>query len=327
MRKRNSRFGVALMTLLSICMGLIFVPHLDAQEMIDPHSGLMVATATDLIVDAGAINLEVQRSLQLRHSFKGMLGAGWQMNWETRLYPMADFVLIEENGLLIRFDPRTDSDHYAGSGEDLIFDVNRRATRHKADGSREIFDPQGRLIERDPGNGNKVFLRYDDAGRLARIDGPKGSFLKFGLNQRGHVIRVDASRGRTLKYGYTDGRLTQVEVNNGYAIRYSYSPNGNLIKIDEPQTGAVEFAYDARGRVISRRWADGSQERYEFDDEKNIRRHIDAGGNATTSRWSDNNRRVEITDALGNQNTIEYDGAGQMTKISGTAGVLAHLTY
>jgi hypothetical protein len=107
MRKRNSRFDVALMTLLSICMGLIFVPHLDAQEMIDPHSGLMVATATDLIVDAGAINLEVQRSLQLRHSFKGMLGAGWQMNWETRLYPMADFVLIEENGLLIRFDPRT----------------------------------------------------------------------------------------------------------------------------------------------------------------------------------------------------------------------------
>jgi RHS repeat-associated protein len=327
MRKRNSRFGVALMTLLSICMGLIFVPHLDAQEMIDPHSGLMVATAADLIVDAGAINLEVQRSLQLRHSFKGMLGAGWQMNWETRLYPMADFVLIEENGLLIRFDPRTDSDHYAGSGEDLIFDVNRRATRHKADGSREIFDPQGRLIERDLGNGNKVFLRYDDAGRLARIDGPKGSFLKFGLNERGHVIRVDASRGRTLKYGYTKGRLTQVEVNNGYAIRYSYSPNGNLIKIDEPQTGAVEFAYDAKGRVISRRWADGSQERYEFDDEKNIRRHIDAGGNVTTSRWSKDNRRVEITDALGNQTTIEYDGAGQMTKISGSAGVTAQMTY
>ena len=327
MRKRNSRFGVALMTVLSICIGLIFVSHLDAQEIIDPHSGLMVSTTTDLIVDAGAINLEVQRSLQLRRSYKGMLGAGWQMNWETRLYPMADFVLIEENGLLIRFDPGTASDRYANSGEDLIFDVSRRATRHKTDGTREIFDPQGRLIERDLGNGNNVFLRYDDAGRLARIDGPKGSFLKFGLNEGGHVTRIDSSRDRTIRYSYSDGRLTQVQANKEYAIRYAYSPNGDLIKIDDPQTGAVEFAYDARGRVISRRWADGSQERYEFDDENNIRRHIDAGGNVTASRWSDNNRRVQITDALGNQNTIEYDGAGQMTKIIGPAGVLAQITY
>jgi RHS repeat-associated protein len=328
MRKKNLRFGVTLMAFLSICMGVIFVSQLNAQEIIDPHSGLMVLTTTDLLVNAGAINLEVQRSLQFRHSYKGLLGAGWQMNWETRLYPLADFVLIEENGQLIRFDPEASAERYHSNfGEDLIFDVNRQATRHGSDGTKETFDPQGRLVERDLGNGNKVFLRYDDAGRLARIDGPKGSFLKFELDQGGHVIRVDSSRGRSIKYGYTDGRLTQVQVNKGYAIGYTYSPNGDLIKIDDPQTGAVEFAYDAKGRVISRRWADGSEERYEYDDEKNIRRHIDAGGNATTSRWSDSNRLVEITDALGNQTTIEYEGSGQMTKISGPAGVIAQMTY
>ena len=99
------------------------------------------------------------------------------------------------------------------------------------------------------------------------------------------------------------------------------------MRIDDPYSGAVELAYDAKGRVVSRRWADGSQERFEYDDAANLQRRIDAAGGSTTTQWSPDGRQVEITDPLGHKSVIAYDVAGRPLAVTDPTGATARLTY
>ncbi len=301
---------------------------LHAQETVDPHSGRLFVTTTDLVLPAGAVNLEVTRSLQQNAETKGLLGRRWRLNWEAELMRIDPLVLIEEMTGIVSFAQEGNKTEYRGvSGERVVFDQQGRAIRTKMDGTQDIFNEQGRLIERDLRSGNKVTLHYDAGGRLSAMDGPRGNSLRFAYDETGKLTGVEASNGARVRYGYLEENLSEVQVNGGPILRYVYDESRTLLRIDYPQLGAVQFMYDTKGRVLNRTWADGRQERYEYDDEKRIRRHIDAGGGITTSRWSENYRRQTITDPLRNKTTIEYNDAGQPLKVIGPTGAITEIAY
>ena len=304
------------------------VPALSAQEIVDPRSGQLFLSVTDLTVQTGPVTLEVRRALLNAGREPGLLGNRWRLNWESRLIQAGSVILIEEaTGAASFTRDGAKAEYKSAVGDRLVFEKSGQAIRTKPDRTKEIFDAQGRLAERDYRNGNRAIVRYDQAGRLAKIDGPHGSFLRFTMDKAGRVTLVEASSTATVRYGYQGNNLTEVQRPPSSPIRYSYFTDGRLSRIEEPLSGAVEFAYDFKGRVMSRRWADGSKERYEYDEKASRLRYTDPLGGVTTMQWSQDGRRQEVTDPLGRKSVLESDATGRPVSVTGPTGTTSRLTY
>jgi RHS repeat-associated protein len=313
---------------LAITLLLLSGPTLSAQEIIDPKSGQLFLSVTDLTVQAGPVTLEVRRSLETGKRPPGLLGTRWRLNWDSRLLRAGPLVLIEDAGIMVQFDSDGSRAGYrTASGDRLAFDKDGRAIRTKPDRIKEVFDAQGRLVERDYRNGNRVVIHYSSEGRLAKIEGPRGSYLKFTADKAGRLTQVEASTTATIRYVYSNDNLTEVQRPPSSPIRYSYFTDGRLSRIEEPLSGAVEFAYDFKGRVMSRRWADGSKERYEYDEKASRLRYTDPVGAVTTTQWSQDKRREEVTDPLGRKSVLESDATGRPLSVTGPTGATSRLTY
>jgi RHS repeat-associated protein len=325
---RRALSSIALIPPLAFTLLLLSAPTAFPQEIVDPRSGQLVLSLTDLALQAGPVTLEVRRALQNAGRDPGLLGTRWRLNWESRLIQAGPLVLIEEMAGGAPFTQEGARGEYkSATGDRLVFEKSGRAIRTKLDRTKEIFDAQGRLVERDYRNGNRVVLSYGANGRLTGIDGPHGSFLRFTISKAGRLTQVEASTTATVRYGYQGDDLTEVQRPPAPPTRYSYFKDGRLSRIEEPAVGSIQFAYDFKGRVMSRRWADGSKERYEYDDKANRLRHTDSLGGVTTTQWSQDGRRQEVTDALGRRSVLEHDGAGRPVSVTGPTGATSRLTY
>ncbi len=323
------RVGLRLLRLtLGLSLILLAVLPVQAQEVVDPRSGRLLLTTTDLVLRAGPIQLEISRTLDPQRTDRGLLGARWGLNWESRVVPRGPVLLIEEAPYPVAFTVTGTTPGYASvTGDRLVIERDGRSVRTKPDGTREAFDVQGKLIERNYRNGNRVTLHYDAGGRLSRLEGPKGSVIQFITDPAGRLTGIETSTGATIRYTYTKNELTEVQVNGRPTRRYGYDTRGTLVRIENPRSGSVELAYDARGRVLGRRWADGSQERYEYDDAANRLRHIDPAGAITSVQWSQDKRTAEITTPLGQKSVIVSDPAGRPLSITGPTSLTTRITY
>ena len=254
----------------------------------------------------------IRRTYQSVEGEQKVLGDRWRLNWKKKLTHFGNTITLnEESGILIFSKDKTHSEYISDSGEKIEIDTRDRAIRTKRDGTREIFDKMGRLIETDLRNGNKVLLHFNSDGRLSRIDGPKGQYFKIETDSSGHIIRVSTSSGSFIRYTYQAEKLTEVQVNEGPIQRYQYDEAGNLISIEEPLDGTTQLAYDPSGRVLSRTWADQTTERYEYEDSQYLVRHIDPEDSTTTTRWSFDYHRQEVIDPLNNKTITLFDSSGR----------------
>jgi RHS repeat-associated protein len=322
----------ALVVLITLLTALLLRPlSLDAQGLVDPKSGRFFLTATDLMVEAGAVTLDVRRSFESAGDRYGLLGKRWRLNWEVRLVRAGSILLIDEAGIVHQYsmEPKGSGAVYTvPSGERVVMERDGKAVRTTPDGLKETFDTQGRLIEREDRNGNRTALRYDPQGRLTRIEGPKGSILALVADKSGRVTRIEGSNGKAVRYDYDKtGRLTEVRGPSGLPIRYSYLAGGQLSGIDDVQSGGVRLSYDVKGRIVRRHWEDGSQDRYEYDDRASLVKVIPAGGGVTTIRWSIDGKRQEVVDPLGHKSVIEYDEAGRPLSVTGPTGSTSRISY
>ncbi|MBC7818143.1 MAG: PASTA domain-containing protein, partial [Planctomycetaceae bacterium] len=283
-------------------------PFLDlSNEQIEPRTGELQLTATDLIVAAGPVNLEVQRAFQSLSRKPGLLGTRWQLNWESRLVKNGKWATIEQASRVVIFSPDTRSKQYRTPAGDSLAVGKDASVWTKPDGSREVFDRQGRLIEQDRRNGNKVTLQYDTLGRLARVEGPFQSFLNFVTDAEGRLTRIESSTGAMARYDYEEPAPAKAQARDESTVGYGYDASGMLTRIDHPRFGQTQYSYDKKMRVTGHRWADGTSDRIEHDDATRTRRHTDAAGAVSTMQWSADGRRVELTNPLGHKIVTEND--------------------
>ena len=297
------------------------------EEVIDPRSGELSLTATDLVVQAGQVRLEVRRSLLTHTGPAGLLGSRWQLNWERRAVQSGKTAAIIDLAQARSFElDKVGKGFRSASGDSLVFTADQ-AVWSTPDGVTETFDAAGRLLERTERNGQKIVLRYDAAGRLRRVEGPFRTFLQFVTNGAGRLTRVESSTGATVQYFYGNNNAGAEPDTDAQAVGYTYDSSGTLVQISHPRFGETRFAHDTRGRVKSRRWADGAEERYEYDDTTHTRRHIDPAGAATTTRTSPDGRRIEMIDPLQRKSVIESDATGRPLVITGPTGLQGRFTY
>jgi len=299
-------------------------PFIDERtEKVRFGSGVLDVEQLDLSVPAGILSLEVRRYLRIDGGEPGLLGSQWRLGWEKRLVHRDGAAALREKAGWVEFRPIEAAGSYVSALGDVLTIKASTARCVRADDTRETYDAAGRLIEVDARNGNLIRLQYDTAGRLNRVEGPFGSFLSLVTDNDGRLVQASGSNGATVRYFYGSAVDAPAEAR----VRFGYDAAGMLNTLEFPGEGQTLLDRDAQGRVVARRFADGTSERWEYDDAAGVQRHIDAVGAVSTRRSTDDGRNVELTSALGHRNRIETDDFGRPIVITAADGLTARVQY
>ena len=203
-------------------------------EIIEPRSGQLLMTATDMVVPAGPITLELTRSLQSEPGKPGLLGARWKLNWESTLSQSGGQAFLREADHTVYFTLDESTEQYvAPSGDYVVFEANR-SVRVTPDGRREIFDRRGRLVERLEPSNNRIVLKYNSRGVLSRIDGPDQSFVRFTIDSTGRLTRAESSSGDRVEYVYGPQPPSPDRAADEWCVEYGYDASGGSCECDVP---------------------------------------------------------------------------------------------
>ena len=146
-----------------------------------------------------------------------------------------------------------------------------------------------------------------------------------------------------------NGRVAQqiVDPNGVNAVTSNtYDKNGNKTSATDPRGNTTWFSYDARNRLITVTYADGTQKQTSYDAAGNKTEEIDENGFSTTFAYdalnrlvtqtrkmngsgpdlvttfsyNNANRKISVTDPNGNVTTMAYDNLQRNTAITDALG-------
>jgi RHS repeat-associated protein len=246
---------------------------------------------------------------------EGPFGPGWTNDCFVKLTRIGkDYHFIGPSGFLSRFEDPGDTVERAGlirspGGFQEIQRVGSylQVTKWSADGEIQRFqffpDRNGqwwplRILEDDKGNG--LELAWDEQGRL------KGVRQKH--EKRTLAIQYSpAGRIASVSFRYPDGRLLPV-------AQYAYDARGRLVSAQDAMGHAERYEYDAEGRLTRELAKDGGIFSYRYDEKG---RCIRSGGidnyDLKSLRYLDTARMTEVTNSLGKTTRYQYLASGQIT--------------
>ncbi|HWM66559.1 MAG TPA: DUF6531 domain-containing protein, partial [Steroidobacteraceae bacterium] len=133
------------------------------------------------------------------------------------------------------------------------------------DGSSEIYDSTGRLIQKITAAGLVTNLTYDTNGRLASVTGPFGHSLQFTYDSNGRLAQLIDPNNHAIVYGYdANNNLVTVTYQDSSSRTYLYEnsafPNHLTGIVDELSNRFLTVGYDpSTGQVTSSQRAGGAE--------------------------------------------------------------------
>ena len=138
------------------------------------------------------------------------------------------------------------------------------------------YDPRGLLIERERPRSAIVHSKYDARGNITERRDETGGITKYDYDDLGRLIRTTYPDSTTeeVQYEAETGVRTASRDRAGQWLMYSYDDRGGrLTQVhlggtgSAPSAGAVliQYAYDAAGRLLSVRDANGAVEYDGYD--------------------------------------------------------------
>ncbi|WP_431688986.1 DUF6531 domain-containing protein [Hahella sp. NBU794] len=246
----------------------------------------------------------------------------------------------------------------------------RHATRYTYDAAGRLIKSEGPLAEVLSEAGGKVsarqesFLFYDQAGNLRFTVNGSGEVVEQRYNVFGQVIETIKYGSRVSTLGLNGGdssvlekRLNSVagekdvhhyfqfdslgrkvkEINAlNVAESFTYDQYGNLKSVMQgarAQTGvatSVEYAYDARGNVLSQVAKSGSDIRKlsnAYDAFGRLTQSTDALGNAKHMEYDRRGQVIVTRDALGKETKTSYDAFGRIATQTDALGHKTQYVY
>ncbi len=266
----------------------------------------------------------------------GDMGYGWSHNFETHLLkengrilyyigPDTYATFVNEDSLNNIVYGRVEGDKIIISDDYITDEITYKSistglddytlTRH-IDGSYTMstlsgyccyYDSDGRLTGMKTDEDCQINITYAD--NQAIVTEP-ASGKRLILNySAGKLISVSDDTGRSTYFAYSGDYLTTITNPVGEKIHYSYDSNGRLVTAINNQGAIfVSNVYDENGRVITQYDAYGNQINFSYTEKED---------GLTTL----------ITDAKGNQYTVESNIFGGITSISTPTGADVWYAY
>jgi RHS repeat-associated protein len=243
-----------------------------------------------------------------------------------------------------------------GQTTGFAYDPNGNPTSSTyADGSSEQYgyDAQGNLTRSVNRLGQTITYTYNSRGQTTRKDLPGGAHVDYTYNARGNlatatdasgttsleyldpqdpdlVTKITYPNGQFLQYTYQNGRRTQMVDPSGFAVNYSYDAAGRLESLrDGANNLIVQYQYDPAGRLDRETNGNGTATAYSYYDDGQVRTISNYAPDASvqsqlTYTYDQLGRRTSVATADGTVTTYGYDGAGRLTTVSMPGRVIVY---
>jgi RHS repeat-associated protein len=241
---------------------------------------------------SGGKNYRFTYSGPVLETFTDANGKVWSFHYEER--PM---------GTLLAFDgqPYEAVDYY-------LTGITTPKGHNK---NQQSFDEKGRVIDQTVGGREHNTVSYDEAQRETTFTDPYGNKTIHRFDEKWRLIELVRADGKSEVFGY-DEKNNRVFYRNPAGHEYFYK-------------------YDDRGNRLTESGPDGLYGTWEYNDLNLVTRmtekvSIDAV-RETAMAYDARGNLVMITNARGDQSTIEYDSRGLPTKTTDFAGHQTINTY
>ena len=184
-----------------------------------------------------------------------------------------------------------------------------------------IYDNAGRIEKRTFADGYTISYTYDALGRVVKVEGSDGRTASYEYDAMGRATKVSDGRSTTL-YTYTaTGKLKSVVDALGNETAYTYDELDNLKSIrraegritcddgsnSDGKTNGVIFA-GASNENKSLSYYDGTNA--DINNEEFPK--VGEDGHVTFYSYNLAGQLTKVTDALGQEETYEYDQYGRL---------------
>ena len=172
-------------------------------------------------------------------------GAGWQLGG-------AQLLIENPDGSILLAD---------GDGEVLLFgaasDIGQPYDSPRGDFTRLVKNFDGSYTRTTP---DQTVMHFDDNGRLITVTDRNGNTTVHVYNQENQLTTIIDPVGLATFFTYTDGKVSQITDPALRSTLLDYYPDGNLIRIIDPDGEFRDFEYDARHHMVAETDKRGNRE-------------------------------------------------------------------
>jgi YD repeat-containing protein len=288
--------------------------HQNIQNPVNPGTGLLQFTETDLAFSGINYGFELSRTYQSDNQDMGPFGRGWVYPLESRIKLHAEYDISE-----FRIDGSTqpftfvitDEEAYITSydGDDLInYELDKGYYEVSETGDKLERISQHEYLITTP-NGNKyTYYSYQAPwredqdpreGRMIKQEDRYGNAMTFDYNSEGDVSSITDMVGRTVKFVWSGGVISQMKDPMGHTTTYEYDFKKRLKKVIREDGTFIRYGYDHKDRLDSVTDAENNTYRYAYNDQDQVTQVVSPEGKTIYSYIYDSNR-VQKKDILGN---------------------------
>ncbi len=194
------------------------------------------------------------------------------------------------------------------------------------------YDAKDLLVQKTYPDGQVAVYDYDAHRNLTSVSNQTG-VLALQYDAADRVTRVTYPNGRYLRYDYdSGGRRTNMVDQNGFAVQYRYDAQGRLAALrDGSGAMIVSYTYDNAGQLIRRDRANGTHSTYAYDWSGRMTNLVHfRATNQVISRYAyryDTSGRPTTMTTLEGTWTYAYDQLGQLTRVVTPAGRVIEYAY
>lgn len=222
----------------------------------------------------------------------------------------------------------------------LNFEVSAQGkvvtTRNTAATVKRYYDSQNQLISLEDSLGARVRISYGDTGQITQVETelPTGGVESARRSADGKTVQTKDARGVRREYRFgTNGRLSQLLVNERLFANYSYDDRGWLEEVIFEGGEREKFAYDADGRLqqygrldlAGGSVADHPVRLVSLTDRQSQAVENLGEGNHGVIEFKDNILRIK--DSLGGLTEYAYSPAGLLLSVQDSYGTLISYSY